>query len=307
VASVGRAGDHHRGTPGSARRVARTVLADGRLVAVKVGTRGNSPAREAATLRFLHDRGASVAQPLAWGDDGDGWLATAWAGDVTLDAALAPSGAPVEAIGLGLVEALATVEAAFAPRTAGGAPTRAVMMARGLLAPWVEAAPPALAWLGVEARWASAACVAAFGEAAMASPLSVGPLDYHAGNIVTGAPMTIVDLANVGWDWPARRLAQYAFATGSNAGATFRSALRAPPVVEAAASTLAMVHGGSHLLWSEAIVAHALLLVATAAWHLRHVATGRADPERAASWGDVDRRRASLRAVADELRALLEQ
>ena len=179
-------------------------------------------------------------------------------------------------------------------------------MARELIAPWVEAAPPALEWLGVEARWASVTCVAAFGEAAMASPLTVGPLDYHAGNVVTGASTTIVDLANVGWDWPARRVAQYAFATGSRAGGTFRSAL-VRPVVEAAAFTLAVVHGGSQARWSEAIVAHALVLVATAAWHLRHVATGRADPERTASWGDVDRRRASLRAVAEALAPLLDR
>ena len=304
VASVGQARGNPVGAPGVARRVARVALADGRVVAVKVSARDAPAAREAATLRFLHDRGASVAQPLAWGDDGDGWLATVWAGDVTLDAALAgASDAPVEALGLGLVEALATVEAAFAPLTAVGAPPGAVATAGELIAPWVEAAPPALEWLGVEARWASVAYVAASGEAAIASPLTVGPLDYHAGNVVTGASTTIVDLAAVGWDWPARRVAQYTFATGASPGGTFRSAL-ARPVVEAAASMLALVHGGSKARWSEAIAAHAHVLVATAAWHLRGVATGRADPERMASWGDVDRRRASLKAVAESLAPL---
>lgn len=252
VASVGQARGNPVGAPGVARRVARVALADGRVVAVKVSARDAPAAREAATLRFLHGRGASVAQPLAWGDDGDGWLATVWAGDVTLDAALAgASDAPVEALGLGLVEALATVEAAFAPLTAVGAPPGAVATARELIAPWVEAAPPALEWLGVEARWASVAYVAASGEAAIASPLTVGPLDYHAGNVVTGASTTIVDLAAVGWDWPARRVAQYTFATGASPGGTFRSAL-ARPVVEAAASMLALVHGGSKARWSEA-------------------------------------------------------
>ena len=303
------------------RRVARVSLADGRAIAVKLFP-SNAPTASsaAATLRFLHGRGALVPEPLAWGDGVDGahgWLAMAWAGDRSLDEALHDerAGHPTAtALGLGLVEAVATVEAAFAPLSASPTPHDARAMLRQLLAPWIDASPSALIWLGVPRHAVvSGADLARIGSVAMASPLSVGPLDYHAGNVVVegrGARTTIVDLDHVGWDWPARRMAQYAFATGTTpaqSGGTFRSVLVVPEVRDAAAAALALVHGGAALAWREAIVAHAIILVATAAWHLRQVVEGSADPARAAAWQAVDERRAALRALADGLLAAFER
>ena len=312
------------------RRVARVSLADGRVIAVKLFP-SNAPnaSRAAATLRFLYGRGALVPEPLAWGDGAlgaHGWLAMAWAGDGSLDAALSgeDAGHPdASALGLGLVEAVATVEAAFAPLSAEATPHDASAMLRQLLAPWIDASPSALDWLGVtHGKVTSGAHLARIGAVAMASPLSVGPLDYHAGNVAHveggGARMTILDLDHVGWDWPARRMAQYGFTTGAQQahflprrrnqlGGTFRSVLVMPEVSDAAAAALALVHGGEVSAWREEIFAHAVILVATAAWHLRQVVEGSADPARAAAWQNVDKRRAALRALADALLAHFER
>jgi hypothetical protein len=297
------------------RRVARVTLADGRVVAIKHFSTDapaqTNAARVAATLRFLRDRGAHVPEPLAWGEDSEcGWLAMEWVGDQSIDEALQNPNEhqprAVEELGMGLIEAVATVEAAFAPLTNAGPPRDAVAMARQLLSPWIDEASSAIAWLVPTGdSLPSEIGFAQVGAAALASPLSVGPLDYHAGNAIVGrngTRTTIIDLDHVGWDWPARRVAQYAFATGSGqAGGTFRSALVVPTVLDAAAGSLSLVHGGDVSAWRAEIRAHAIILVATAAWHLRQVLGGSAHPARAAAWHSVDERRASLRVLADQL------
>lgn len=296
-------------------RTSRVTLADGRVAALKRAAPGAPVGREATTLRFLHARGAPVPAVIAIDDAPDpSWVATEWAGDVTLDDALqqavetgptgTPHGGASAALGTRLATSVAMVEAAFAPLTERGAPRGARETLESLFAPWATAAASALAWLHErgDPRPRLQESVARAIDVARSSPLSVGPLDYHAGNVIVPGgspdrPLVIVDLSATGWDWPARRLAQYAFATGARTPpGTFRFALDQAGTTEGA-SLLATVHGGEPDHWDAAIRAHATILVATAATHLRHVELGTAHASRASSWRNVDDRRDALRAI----------
>jgi hypothetical protein len=232
------------------------------------------------------------------------WMATGWAGDVTLDAALQRA-TPLDArdLGLRLVTSLGMVEAALVTSSGDMTPSTALTRARALLAPWVGVLPAAFSWLDVPPSIIDRAVVCA--RSAVASSLTVGLLDYHAGNVIVPDavtavsgygpdPLVMVDVGNIGWDWPARRVAQCAIATGvSSATGTFRSALDRE-VISAAGHTLAIVHGGNAEEWVGAVIAHALVLLATAAAHLRAVASGEAHPARAHAWADVAGRRSAL-------------
>lgn len=274
--------------------------------------------------------GGGEKQPLR-GSTGEGvttaWLATSWAGDVTLDAALQRADErEARTLGLRLVTALGMVEAALLGSTRDTILTpnaEAVALSRALRAPWVEALPNAFAWLDV-APAAIRRATAWVREAidVRSEPLTLGLLDYHAGNVIvpdigsnptSSDPLIVVDVGTIGWDWPGRRVAQCALATGVSSanphaddgaqGGTFRSALDRE-VINAAGRAMAMVHGGNANDWSDAVIAHALVLLATAAVHVRAVREGVAHPARAQSWADVSGRRAALHEVVTSVLSL---
>jgi hypothetical protein len=225
-------------------RVWKLVPEHGPPLALKLAAPGSGLSGEARTLAWLASRGAPVPRVLALdASDPPQWLALEWCGDRTLDdAAQTASEDERAALGLALAGAVAAVERAFAPLTAGvrsrpdgwKAKLRAL---RAQAAPWIEAAQGALAWLlGHPPPPETAAALGATLRLARDAPADAGSLDYNARNVVLGetpertpgdpvagsapagqqpgAPI-IVDFAVAGVDWPARRFVQYGTATGT--------------------------------------------------------------------------------------------
>ena len=224
-------------------------------------------------------------------------LVTEWCGQQTLDdalqAGLAVSGAALSEAVSGVGRALATL----AP-----APSAAHDALRAQLAPWLAALPAALRWLSgaYEER-----LMAEVIQLALECPPEAGSLDYTARNVLVGATgeqVWLIDFAATGFDWTERRLAQYALSAGAGRPTgVFRSALDAT------------ICGA--LEDPTGVDAHEVILLLTAAGHLRQVETGEAHDERSLAWANVAERKASLltllrRPVAEsgpaaELRAAL--
>lgn len=246
------------------------------MVAVKRAAPDAPVAREASVLRFLASRGCAVPGVVEASDE---VLVTEWCGDTTLDDALheggeVDTGRLIEAV-YGVSRALAEV----VPVRAAAAEQLAAQ-----LAPWIEALPATLAWLGASAAERLLGPVA---ERAVACTPQPGSLDYTARNVLldaAGERIWLIDFAATGFDWNERRLAQYALATGAGrATGVFRSALD-----RAACAGLGDPTG---------IDAHETLLLLTAAEHLRQVETGAAHPERARAWSNVAARKLSVLAL----------
>jgi hypothetical protein len=285
-------------------------LAGGRSLAVKVAAGEAALEREASTLRWLGERRAPAPRVVAVdGSDGSTparWLALRWCGERTLDGALG-SAPPQEGVALGrrLAAAVAAVEAAFAPVSAGlrrreGWEERAAAL-RQQAAPWAAAAPDALDWLLDDPAAGSALrpALAAAAALAFAATPDVGSLDYNATNVVVDARgrLTVLDFAATGVDWPERRLVQYATATAagdSGAARPFRSALDAASV-RRYADAVGAQRGQDAAAIEAAVDAHEVLLLLAAGAGLMAVEAGTAHPERARAWADVPGRRAALR------------
>jgi hypothetical protein len=140
---------------------------------------------------------------------------------------------------------------------------------------------------------------------ALEAPPDAGSLDYNARNVVlweatggpAGASLAIVDFAASGVDWPARRLVQYGTATGAGVpGGTFRTVI-GPGAVAAYAAAVAPLWEQQAAAVAQAVDAHDVLLLLTAAAGLASVAAGTAHPERAGAWADGEGRRRALLAL----------
>jgi hypothetical protein len=319
-------------------RVWRIALSSGRVLALKLASAQAPLGGELQALRWLAQRAAPVPAVLAAdAAPQPGWLALEWCGDSTLDDALqgaaapgaaAPGGAvggaaaPGAAVGddrwgeggKGLVRAVAALEGAFWPISAGARRRpvwdQQVAALRAQAAPWLAAAPQALGWLlqehsghtggGPERSGGGEGGVAVAlrrtAELALHGEPDVGSLDYNARNVVLDEArgrVTLVDFAATGVDWPERRLVQYATATGGAQGGTFRSALTAEAVRDYAAR-VAPRRGVDPEVVVAAVDAHEVLLLLLAAVGLQAVEAGTAHPERARAWGDVRGRREAL-------------
>jgi hypothetical protein len=233
------------------------------------------------------------------------WIALEWCGDLTLDdVAQTASPAELRRLGLALAAAVAAVEAAFAPldarwQTQSGGSAARVAALREQAAGWVAAAPAALAWLlGAHLdHTLKALLVAALAPATHSVP-TLGSLDYNARNVVLdGDRLSLIDFAAVGADWPERRFVQYGTAIGASlVDGGFASAIDAASVA-AYAAEVAPLRGVPVADVAHRIDAHDLLLLLTAAHHLRMIEAGQAHPDRAAAWANVPRRRAQLLAL----------
>ena len=257
-------------------RVTRATLADGQIVAIKRAAPDAPVTREASVLRFLGSRGCAVPAVVEATAD---VLVTEWCGDTTLDDALQDGCA----VGVAsLMEAVFGVGRALAEVV----PNRAVAaeQLRAQLAPWVAALPDALAWLCGAAHETHEALLGAVLDRALACAPEPGSLDYTSRNVLLDAArqrVWLIDFAATGFDWTERRLAQYALATGAGRPAgLFSSALDG-----AACAALDDATG---------LDAHEVLLLLTAAEHLRQVEAGAAHEERRNAWANVAERRASL-------------
>jgi hypothetical protein len=284
-------------------RVWRIDLSNQQRVALKVATADAPLRREIATLRWLGQQGCAVPALLAVDEDAEpSWLALEWSGSKTLDQALqqAPPARHTR-LGRRLAGALAAVEAAFTPMTAQARADRDRWHAqtsalRDLAAPWVEAAPLALAWLlGRELRASEDRMLRAVADAALGSEPEVGSLDYHAGNVmIDGERLTFVDWPAIGVDWPERRLVQYGTATGTGLPTgNFATAIDLAAVREYAC-LVAERRGTTAKEVAQAVDAHDILLHLTAAASLKMVAEGTAHAERRAAWANVEARRVRL-------------
>jgi hypothetical protein len=290
-------------------------LAGGRTLAVKLAAGEAALEGETHTLRWLGERRAPTPRVVAVDASRPArWLALSWCGERTLDGALraapAPDGA---ALGRRLAAAVAALEAAFEPVSAGmrrraGWGERVAAL-RAQAAPWADAAPEALAWLldnpaaGREQRAALEATVAL----AFSATPDVGSLDYNASNVVVDSRgrLTVLDFAATGVDWPERRLVQYGTATGAGetpgapdgpgagTGGPFRSALDRTSV-QRYAGLRAAREGKDGREVVATVDAHDLLLLLAAGAGVMAVARGTAHPERARAWADVASRRAAL-------------
>ena len=286
--------DESLGTERITARVSRVTLPDGRRAALKRAAPNASVDREAAVLRFLHARGCAVPEVIAASSDE---LVTEWCGQHTLDDALQ---AGVAVSGAALREAVSGVGRALAPLAPS--PSAAHDALRAQLAPWLASLPAAL-------RWLSGACddrlLAEVTQRALECPPEAGSLDYTARNVLvdaTGEQVWLIDFAATGFDWTERRLAQYALSAGAGRRAgVFRSALDV--------TVCGAIDNPT------GVDAHEVILLLTAAEHLRQVETGDAHDERSLAWANVAERKASLltllrRPVAEsgpaaELRAAL--
>ncbi|HXI15672.1 MAG TPA: hypothetical protein VNM48_04815 [Chloroflexota bacterium] len=276
-------------------RVWRISLADGQVLALKIGVEGQPTAKEASILRWLERSTCPTPHVLASGGVAPGWMATEWCGDATLD----DLAACVTGLGFGmgqeLAAALLSVEKALAPLgDARKAREHASAALRAQFTPWLEEAPHAISWLLNRplSEQETQAFTTVVNSALSCEPVT-GSLDYHARNVVTGTDgMHLVDFPTVGFDWSERRLAQYALATGKG----FASALDEGAVVSYAVSAASFRSIAPQEVAHRAD-AHDLLLIATAAVQLQIVDGGRAHPERAAAWHDVLPRRKQLRSL----------
>ena len=174
--------------------------------------------------------------PAALAGPGAGVATAPWTTPCRAPRRVAGGAALWAAPGERLVRAVAAVEAAFWPVSAGRAAPGGVGRSawrrcgrrrrRGL-----AAAPEALAWLlqgRAGARRGRASRPAPGGAVALAlrGEPDVGSLDYNARNVVLDEArgrVTLLDFAATGVDWPERRLVQYATATGGG-----RLAVRLP-------------------------------------------------------------------------------
>ena len=254
----------------------RETLPDGRSVAVKRAAPGAQLQREASILRFLAARGAPVPEVVSASADE---LITAWVGVETLDDAL-QDGPPVS--GTALVAAVWQVSRVLSRVAPIPAITRDALAAQ--LRPWAEALPEALIWLvgASHERLLHDTLVRA-----MACEPAAGSLDYNSRNVLveeSGGRVWLIDFAATGFDWTERRLAQYALSAGAGLpNGVFRSALGTE-----ACGTLADSGG---------VDAHEVILLLTAAEHLRQVETGGGHPERQRAWSNVAQRKTSLQAL----------
>jgi hypothetical protein len=220
-----------------------------------------------------------------------------------------------------LAEAVAGAERAFAPFSERRRADRSVWEAsiaalRAQAAGWAAAAPAALAWLlDAPPDAATEGALQATVALALGAEPDVGSLDYHARNVVIqDGRLTLLDFAAVGADWPERRFVQYGTATGASraGGGTFATVIE-PASAQTYARLVAPQRGGGVDAVCRVVDAHDVVLLLTAAQHLRAVAAGAANPERAAAWCNVQERRARLAALlrrrvasdgpAEELRA----
>ncbi len=290
-----------RAEPVSAR-VWRVALANGTVLALKLAAGNEASARalamEARALAWLGRRSCPVPQVVAQPAEAlPRWLALSWHGDQTLEALLAAAKPPQRArLGQQLAEAATCVEAAFQPLTAAerdnppGWEAR-VRALRAQAAPWIAAAPEALAWLLERTldRQTQAWLNEALTLAADAEP-SIGSLDYNAQNaVLDGRRLTLLDFSAVGVDWPERRFVQY----GTAAAGGFASAI-CPSSVRRYAALSAPLRSLDTAAVERLVDAHDLWLLLVAAQQLRAVAEGRAAAERAHAWRNVPERRQQL-------------
>jgi hypothetical protein len=254
-------------------RVTRTALPDGSVAAVKRAAPNAPVTREATVLRYLRSRGCAVPDVLEADEER---LVTAWCGERTLDDAL-QEGRRVS--GATLIQAVSGVGRALSVAAPRSPASRDALVAQVAL--WAEALPGALVWLSGAAH---ERLVAAVLDRAAACEPEVGSLDYTARNVLvdaSGERVWLIDFAATGFDWTERRLAQYALASGAGRrGGVFLSALSAEDCSS---------HGDP-----TGLDAHEVVLLLTAAEHLRQVEAGQSHPDRASAWANVAERRASL-------------
>jgi hypothetical protein len=275
-------------------------------LALKLAHTSAPLALEAQALAALGRQRCPVPRVIATsGTPSPRWIALEWCGDLTLDD-LAHD-APVEArerLGLSLATAVAAVELAFAPfdvrwrASASETAARTAALTRQT-SDWVDAAPPALAWL-LDApldHGLGAALSSALAPATSAQP-TLGSLDYNAHNVVIdGERLTLIDFAAVGADWPVRRFVQYGTATGAGPrSAGFASVIHSASTAKYA-RLVAPLHGTTAADVQWRVDAHDVLLLLIAAHHLRMIESGGAHPDRVATWTNVPRRRAQLSAL----------
>ncbi|NBQ33648.1 MAG: hypothetical protein EBU21_17140, partial [Proteobacteria bacterium] len=265
------------------KRVVRVETVTGLSFAVKFGNPSAPLAREVSTLRFL--KGAKCPVPaviptsVTVGEPE--WIATEWGGNRTLDEFLDQcTETQADLAGLQLASAVAQIEGAFAQVTRQRVPDAARQMAIKLLEPWADHAADGLAWLfASEATDQLRMAVDRVVKTALSASLTAGPLDYHASNVVVSNSdfrLSVVDLGAIGYDWPGRRLAQYAMSVQSGVpGGRFRTALT-PASVTQFSEALAQIHTGDLGSHVNELDAHALLIGAIAATQLRAVSTGAA-------------------------------
>jgi hypothetical protein len=291
-------------------RVWRIGLIDGRRFALKIGVEEAPAQKEASILTAL--AGCPVAQLVAQGGEGHGWLVTEWAGDATLDDALGEiDPKDWERVGTALFEALLCVETALEARA--GVDERRREAARVALVEqlsvWQDDALNALLWLlgvgvngyslsGKVTQRMRAALDAVFAGAGFVQP-RLGSLDYNPRNVIvtTGEQphVTFVDVPAVGLDWAERRLVQYATVTGARrASGSFASALNAD-VASKYAQEAALVRDQPVEAVLAGLDAHEVILVLAAATQLGLVERGEAADERAQAWANLPARRDSLR------------
>jgi len=276
-------------------RVWRISLADGQVLALKLGVKDQPAAKEASILRWLERSNCPTPRVLASGGAAPDWMATVWCGDATLDDLAASVLGTGTGVGQDLAAALLSVERALKPLGgASRARESATAALRTQFTPWLEAAPHAIGWLlNHPLSEQETQAFTAVADSALSCEPVAGSLDYHARNVVIGTDgLRLVDFPTIGFDWSERRLAQYALATGNG----FASALG-----EATAVSYARSAGSLRSIAPQEITrrvdAHDLLLIATAAVQLQLVDAGKAHPERAAAWPDVLHRRKQLRAL----------
>ncbi len=288
----------------ASKRVIHVETVAGLSFAVKFGNPSAPLAREVSTLRFL--KGAKCPVPaviptnVTHGEPE--WIATEWGGNRTLDEFLDQcTESQADLAGLQLATAVAQIEGAFAQVTRQGVPGAARQMAIKLLEPWADHAADGLAWLfASEATDRLRMAVDRVVKTALSASLTAGPLDYHASNVVVSNSdlrLSVVDLGAIGYDWPGRRLAQYAMSVQSGVpGGRFRTALT-PASVTQFGGALAQIHTGDSGSHVNELDAHALMIGAIAATQLRAVSTGAASAERTVAWGTSETRITSLRTV----------
>ena len=255
-------------------RVTRETLPDGRSVAIKRAAPDAPVVREASVLRFLAARGCAVPEVIAESPDE---LVTAWVGVETLDDAL-QRGRYVS--GTALIQAVSQISRALSRVAPIPSITGAALAAQ--LKPWAEALPDALAWL-VGGRSHDRLLYETI-ERAMACEPAAGSLDFNSRNVLvdnSGELVWLIDFAATGFDWTERRLAQYALSAGAGRpDGVFRSALD---------------HGAcAGLDDPTGVDAQEVVLLLTAAEHLRQVQAGTAHVERVRAWRNVTERKASL-------------